>query len=81
MKETKQVGWFQKPPSSSASLMQHRVKNFSHSCSGCRIYACRFECRLVGNLSVPLSTKCSEMTLTCDTFKMSMYIHVGTCRA
>jgi len=81
VKETKQVGWFLKLPSSPAGLMQHRVKNFSHSCSGCRIYACRFECRLLGNLSVPLSTKCSEMALTCGTFKMSIHIHVGICRA
>ena len=79
MKETKQVGWFLKPPSSPASLMQHRVKNVSHSCSGCRIYTCGFECRLLGNLSVPLSTKCREMALIWDTFKMSIHIHVGTC--
>ena len=33
----KASGWFLKLPSSTASLMQHRVKNLSHSCSGCRI--------------------------------------------
>jgi len=41
------------------------VKNFSHSCCGCR------------SICMSLNTKCSETKLTCDMFEVSIHIHVG----
>ena len=76
VKETK-VGWFLKllPPQLASCSTESRtshthVLDVEHMHVG-------FECWLLGNLSVPLITKYSEMALTCDTFKISM--HIGTC--
>ena len=77
MKETKQVGWFLKllPPQLASCSTESRTSH-THVLDVEYMHV-GFECRLLGNLSVPLSTKRSEMALTCDTFKIS--IHVGTC--